>query len=64
VLGRDVPDSGQPVLPAGNCVSGEYWPVLGCLFRYYANGRRRPTAAVCGNTSGVRRLCVLILEPD
>jgi len=31
---RDVPDSGLPVLPAGDWVTGEYQLVLGCRFRY------------------------------
>jgi len=62
---RDVLDSGWPVLPSDNCVTGEYryWPVLGCRFRYSANGHCRPTVAG-GNTSSIWRLCVLKLEPD
>jgi len=47
----NVPDSGWPVLLAGNCVTGgyRYRPVVGC--RYSANGRNRSTAAG-DNTSG------------
>jgi len=53
---RDVPDSVQPVLPAGNCVTGEYQnqPVLGCRFRYSQTAAvDRPRPAATQAASGV-----------
>jgi len=51
---RDVPDSGWPVLPTGNCITSEYWywPVLRVLIPISRKRLRRPTVAV-GNTLGV-----------
>jgi len=63
VFGRDVPDSGWPVLPAGNCVTGEYQYrlVLRLLITIY---RKRLQSTDRGQWQHKRRLCVLILVPD
>jgi len=65
ISARDCDDSGQLVLPARNCVTGEYryGPVLGCRFLYTANSCGRFQIRI-GQRQHKRRLCVLILEPD
>jgi len=60
---RDVPDSRWPVLPAGNCVNGEYQyrPVLRVSIPIF---RKRPQSTDRGRQQHKRRLCVLLLVPD